>query len=188
MAALLLQAWSSPEQQAARQLELAQAAATRSCAYLRCANVGCEGGPFAGQGADSKRCRCAAAMVFLAVAWRLQCTAMHWDLQTARPSMLKVTAGKYLPCLLPHTPAEVLAARCGTAAPPARTPTGGRGTSACARRWRRRGRRRKRRRGRRRRQRRSIKPLNDWSCQMCSLLYHNCINCKTMYARQQAYL
>lgn len=61
VAALLLSAWATPEQQAAQQLEMAQAAATRSCAYLRCANLGGEGGPFARQGADSKRCRCVAA-------------------------------------------------------------------------------------------------------------------------------
>ncbi|KAL4447721.1 hypothetical protein ABPG75_004940 [Micractinium tetrahymenae] len=42
--------------QAAAQLELAQAAATRSCAYLRCANLGAEGGPGAGQQPGSKRC------------------------------------------------------------------------------------------------------------------------------------
>ena len=62
VAALLLSAWAMPEQQAAQQLEMAQAAATRSCAYLRCANLGGKGGPFAGQGADSKRCRCVAAV------------------------------------------------------------------------------------------------------------------------------
>ena len=39
---------------------------------------------------------------------------------------------------------------CGTAAPPAPTPTGGRGTAACARRWARRGRRRRSGGGRRR--------------------------------------
>ncbi len=84
VAALLLQAWDSPEQQAARRLELAQAAATRSCAYLRCANVGGEGGPFAGQGADSKRCRCGAAMAFLAGVRSLLCTAIDPGLQSAQ--------------------------------------------------------------------------------------------------------
>lgn len=34
-----------------------QAAAARSCAYLRCANLGGEGGPAAGQGVGSQRCR-----------------------------------------------------------------------------------------------------------------------------------
>ncbi|KAI3433899.1 hypothetical protein D9Q98_003701 [Chlorella vulgaris] len=37
-------------------LELAQAAATRSCAYLRCANLASEGGPAAGKGAGTRRC------------------------------------------------------------------------------------------------------------------------------------
>ncbi len=41
----------------AAQLELAQAAAARSCAYLCCANLGGEGGPAAGQGVGSMRCR-----------------------------------------------------------------------------------------------------------------------------------
>ena len=39
------------------QLTLAQAAATRSCAYLRCANLRGEGGPAAGEGVGSKKCR-----------------------------------------------------------------------------------------------------------------------------------
>jgi hypothetical protein len=57
LAALLQQWWQRPEQVAADRLELAQAAATRSCAYLRCANLGGQGGPAAGQGAGSKKCR-----------------------------------------------------------------------------------------------------------------------------------
>jgi len=56
VARLLHQHWQAPEQQAADRLELAQAAATRSCAYLRCANLAAEGGPAAGEGASSKRC------------------------------------------------------------------------------------------------------------------------------------
>ena len=48
-----------PERHAETQLALAQAAATRSCAYLCCANLGGEGGPAAGQGAGSMRCRSA---------------------------------------------------------------------------------------------------------------------------------
>ena len=46
-----------PSQQAAAQLELARAAAGRSCAYLRCRNVQAEGGAMAGEGAGSMRCR-----------------------------------------------------------------------------------------------------------------------------------
>ena len=56
----LLQQWqpaAQPERHANVRLELAQAAATRTCAYLRCANLGGEGGPAAGQGVGSMRCR-----------------------------------------------------------------------------------------------------------------------------------
>ena len=41
----------------AAQLELAQAAAARSCAYLCCANLGGECGPAAGEGVGNRRCR-----------------------------------------------------------------------------------------------------------------------------------
>ena len=58
VAAALLDWWRRPEQQQEDALALAQAAAARSCAYLRCPNVGGEGGPAAGQGAGSQRCRC----------------------------------------------------------------------------------------------------------------------------------
>ena len=53
----LLAWWNRPEAQPEQQLELAQAAAARSCAYLRCGNLGGEGGPAAGQGVGSMRCR-----------------------------------------------------------------------------------------------------------------------------------
>ncbi|KAI3433913.1 hypothetical protein D9Q98_003715 [Chlorella vulgaris] len=54
-------------------LELAQAAATRSCAYLRCANLASEGGPAAGQGAGSQRCsKCK-------VAWYCGTACSHAD-------------------------------------------------------------------------------------------------------------
>ena len=46
-----------PAVEAQRQLELARAAATRSCAYLRCAKVAGQGGAVAGQGVGSARCR-----------------------------------------------------------------------------------------------------------------------------------
>ncbi len=59
-ATALLAWWRRPEAQQAAALELAQAAAARSCVYLRCANLGGEGGPAAGQGAGSQRCRWAA--------------------------------------------------------------------------------------------------------------------------------
>ncbi|KAL4419917.1 hypothetical protein ABPG75_007015 [Micractinium tetrahymenae] len=53
--------WALPEQAQAAALERHGAAATRSCAYLRCANLGGvgalhRGGPAAGQGVGSKRC------------------------------------------------------------------------------------------------------------------------------------
>lgn len=41
----------------AAQLQLAQAAAARSCAYLCCTKLRGEGGPEAGQGAGSQHCR-----------------------------------------------------------------------------------------------------------------------------------
>ena len=57
MAALMQQYYALPAVAAERQLAVAQAAAGRSCAYLRCANLGGEGGPAAGQGVGSMRCR-----------------------------------------------------------------------------------------------------------------------------------
>ena len=51
-----------PERHAEAQLELSQAAATRSCTYLRCANLGGEGGPAAGEGVGSMRCRWAGGL------------------------------------------------------------------------------------------------------------------------------
>ena len=57
LAPLLREHWSQPEQMAADRLPAAQAAAARSCAYLRCTNLGGEGGPAAGEGVGSQRCR-----------------------------------------------------------------------------------------------------------------------------------
>ncbi|KAI3433910.1 hypothetical protein D9Q98_003712 [Chlorella vulgaris] len=54
-------------------LELAQASASRSCAYLRCANLAGEGGPAARQGAGSQRCsKCK-------VAWYCGTACSHAD-------------------------------------------------------------------------------------------------------------
>lgn len=50
LAVALLEWQQQPEQQAAARLEMAQAAAQRSCAYVRCPNLAGEGGPLAGQG------------------------------------------------------------------------------------------------------------------------------------------
>ena len=60
LAALMQQCYALPAVAAERRLAQAQAAAGRCCAYLRCANLGGEGGPAAGEGVGSKRCRCAA--------------------------------------------------------------------------------------------------------------------------------
>ena len=57
LASALLDWWRQPEQEAGMRLQLAQAAAARSCAYLRCTNLGAEGGPAAGEGVGSMRCR-----------------------------------------------------------------------------------------------------------------------------------
>ena len=62
LAAALLDYWQQPEQAAAWQLEAAQAAAARSCAHLRCANLGGQGGPVAGQGEGGARCRWAVCL------------------------------------------------------------------------------------------------------------------------------
>ncbi len=55
LAVALENVWGRPEQQ----VYAAQAAAARSCAYLRCANLGAEGGPAAGS--TGKKCRCVQA-------------------------------------------------------------------------------------------------------------------------------
>lgn len=56
VAEVLLEYWQLPQQAAAAQVELAQAAACRSCSYLRCSNAALHGGPAAGEGAGCKRC------------------------------------------------------------------------------------------------------------------------------------
>ena len=57
LAALMQQHLALPAVEEERTLVVARAAAARSCAYLRCANVAGEGGPAAGQGVGSMRCR-----------------------------------------------------------------------------------------------------------------------------------
>ncbi|KAL4855305.1 hypothetical protein ACK3TF_004058 [Chlorella vulgaris] len=56
LAAALLVLWTQPDQRKQAALELAQASAARSCAYLSCSNVCGGDGPAAGQGVGSKRC------------------------------------------------------------------------------------------------------------------------------------
>ncbi|PRW60685.1 phosphatidylinositol N-acetylglucosaminyltransferase [Chlorella sorokiniana] len=63
-----------PKLHAEAQLALAQAAPTRSCAYLRCANLGGEGGPAAGQGAGSMRCSACRAVWYCGTA----CSHADW--------------------------------------------------------------------------------------------------------------
>lgn len=74
LAAVLLRQWEQPEQQAADRLALAQAAATRSCANLRCANLGLEGGPGAGEGKGCKRCGSCRAVYYCSMA----CSHADW--------------------------------------------------------------------------------------------------------------
>ncbi|KAI7844719.1 hypothetical protein COHA_001807 [Chlorella ohadii] len=73
-ATALLAWWRRPEAQPAAALELAQAVAARSCAYLRCANLGGEGGLAAGQGAGSQRCSACRAVWYCGTA----CSHADW--------------------------------------------------------------------------------------------------------------
>ena len=57
LAAALQQCWQLPELRAATELDLATAASARSCANLHCANLEAEGGPAAGEGVGSQKCR-----------------------------------------------------------------------------------------------------------------------------------
>ena len=69
LADALLDWWRRPEAQQEQQLEAAQAAAARSCAYLRCSNLAGGGGPAAGEGEGSQRCRCGRGDWKLSVGW-----------------------------------------------------------------------------------------------------------------------
>ena len=86
LAAALQAWWDTPEQQAAAQLELAQAATTRACAYLRCANLAGSGGPEAGQGAGSLRCS------GCRVAWYCGTTCSHADWRAGHKRVCAVLA------------------------------------------------------------------------------------------------
>ena len=86
VARLLRQHWAKPEQQAALQLELAQAAATRSCAYLCCAQLGGEGGPLAGEGKGSKRCGVCRTV------WYCGTACSHADWRAGHKRVCKVLA------------------------------------------------------------------------------------------------
>ena len=60
LADTLLEGWLHTSAGQEQQLEAAQAAAARSCAFLRCANLGGGDGPASGEGKGSQRCRWAA--------------------------------------------------------------------------------------------------------------------------------
>ncbi len=147
LAALMQQYYALPALEAERRLLLAQAAAGRSCAYLHCANLGGEGGPAAGQGAGSMRCRCVDGARGLAMGQLGQLNSLIVLASTAQLSLRSAAlpiAARH-PCIVLSLCAAP-AVRCGTAALAARTPTGGRaGTAACAGRWARRGGRPRRR-------------------------------------------
>ncbi|KAL4443556.1 hypothetical protein ABPG75_011293 [Micractinium tetrahymenae] len=76
VAEVLLEYWQLPEQAKAAQLEVAQAAACRSCAYLRCSNAALQGGPAAGEGMGSKRCSACRAARYCSE----QCSRADWRL------------------------------------------------------------------------------------------------------------
>ena len=75
LAALMQQGWQQTGQGAAARLELAQAAATRSCAHMACANLAGEGGgQEAGDGGGGKLCGGCRAVRYCGVA----CSHADW--------------------------------------------------------------------------------------------------------------
>jgi hypothetical protein len=83
LARLVWQRWQLPGEHAAARLELAQAAATRCCAYLRCSQLEAVGGPAAGQGKGSKRCgRCR-------VVWYCGTNCSHADWRAGHSKVCK---------------------------------------------------------------------------------------------------
>ena len=72
VAALVEAFYQQPEQRAAAALELAQAAATRSCANLRCPNVGSEGRE--AEGRLNRRCSACRAVRYCC----RECSVMDW--------------------------------------------------------------------------------------------------------------
>jgi hypothetical protein len=76
LAGRIEQAWAATGEAAQQRLESAQAAATRSCAYLACANLAIEGGAVAGEGKGSLRCS------GCKVAWYCSTDCSHADWKT----------------------------------------------------------------------------------------------------------
>ena len=72
LAAALQAAWAEPAPMAHEEVEAAEMAAGSSCAYLRCSNLGGDGGLAAGQGVGSKRCRCGGQ------GWAVACMGAEW--------------------------------------------------------------------------------------------------------------
>jgi hypothetical protein len=71
-------------------LELAQVAASRSCAYLRCANLAGEGGSAARQGAGSQRCsKCR-------VAWYCGTACSHTDWRAGHRRVCRALGAAWL--------------------------------------------------------------------------------------------
>lgn len=86
LADLLLQFQTLPAQAAEIRLELAQAAATRSCAYLGCSNLVLEGGPAAGEGVGSKKCAACRSV------WYCGTNCSHADWRAGHRRVCKVLA------------------------------------------------------------------------------------------------
>ncbi len=118
LAAALLAWWRRPAAQQAAVLESARAAAARSCAYLRCTNLGGEGGPAAGQGTGSKCCRWDAG--------RLQGSQHGWKMLLWLPqvsALLLAGRALFFPLALLHLPLHPVCTASNTLlSPPAPTP------------------------------------------------------------------
>lgn len=88
LAAALQEYFDRPQQQAVVRLELARIAATRSCAYLRCANLAAGGGPAAGEGEGSLRCSACRAV------WYCGETCSHADWRAGHRRVCKTLAAE----------------------------------------------------------------------------------------------
>jgi hypothetical protein len=86
LAELAQQAWQATGLAEAARLEVAQAAATRSCAYLACANLGAEGATEAGEGGGSKKCS------GCRVAWYCSEACQYADWKVGHKRMCKALA------------------------------------------------------------------------------------------------